>query len=325
MTALVPRHIALDRRAIEGGWSARFSAKVAVDDSSPATCWRWTAGTDATGYGKHVVWLDGHYANGERRRSARYAHRVALLQLGVDLPAGYHVDHLCGVPGCVRPSHLRPVPGHVNDSRVGGWANRDGLCRKGLHPWTEATIYTRPSGQQACRECLRAGERKRRARKRAGLPGVEPPSRRVPRTATELDRRALAVWPDRFLGMVGPRGTGCWTWSGRAINAYGIYRIDGRQPRAHRWGLQALGVELTGLVVDHLCREPLCVRPSHLEPVSISENTARGLSGNRDGRCRSGRHPWDAADPTLVYTQPNGKRQCRECRRESVRRRAQGG
>jgi hypothetical protein len=30
-----------------------------------------------------------------------------------------------------------------------------------------------------------------------------------------------------------------------------------------------------GLVLDHLCRETLCCRPSHLEVVTLAENSAR--------------------------------------------------
>lgn len=32
-----------------------------------------------------------------------------------------------------------------------------------------------------------------------------------------------------------------------------------------------------GLVVDHLCRNKLCVRPDHLEAVSQSTNVRRGI------------------------------------------------
>jgi hypothetical protein len=33
-----------------------------------------------------------------------------------------------------------------------------------------------------------------------------------------------------------------------------------------------------GLVIDHLCRNPRCVNPGHMEPVSQAENVRRGTA-----------------------------------------------
>lgn len=38
-----------------------------------------------------------------------------------------------------------------------------------------------------------------------------------------------------------------------------------------------------GLTLDHLCRNPSCVNPWHLEPVTTSENLRRRWEGNRGG------------------------------------------
>ena len=69
--------------------------------------------------------------------------------------------------------------------------------------------------------------------------------------------------------------TGCWNWTGgKTTPGYG--RI-GRDQYAHRFFYeQAVGPIPPGLVIDHLCRNPSCVNPQHLEPVTQQTNTRRG-------------------------------------------------
>jgi hypothetical protein len=78
---------------------------------------------------------------------------------------------------------------------------------------------------------------------------------------------------DRFWSKVDARGV-CWEWTGwRDKDGYGGCG-DGR---AHRvaW-TKLVGPVPEGLVLDHLCRNPPCVNPDHLEPVTPKVNTARG-------------------------------------------------
>lgn len=117
----------------------------------------------------------------------------------------------------------------------------------------------------------------------------------------------------RFWDKVDKTGL-CWLWTGgQNGRGYGRFSVDGRLVYAHRWAYeQANGAIGDGSVIDHLCREPRCVRPDHLEPVAHGENTSRGPLGFKfDGTCRSGRH--DVTDPRAVYVQPGGKRRCRAC------------
>lgn len=77
----------------------------------------------------------------------------------------------------------------------------------------------------------------------------------------------------------GPNG--CWIWTGaRWRLGYGKFTEPGTQRRlaAHRWGYERLvGPVPSELQLDHLCRNPPCVNPHHLEPVTPRENVRRGL------------------------------------------------
>lgn len=74
---------------------ARFWTKVEMNN--PDDCWLWTGFVNNQGYGRIKL---------GRKVSALYAHRVAVLLSGRDIPAGMIVHHRCGVRRCVNPDHL---------------------------------------------------------------------------------------------------------------------------------------------------------------------------------------------------------------------------
>lgn len=120
--------------------------------------------------------------------------------------------------------------------------------------------------------------------------------------------------------------TGCWIWLGNVgTNGYGrtSTAVHGATSAHRAMFIEHNGALPRGVILDHLCRQPTCVNPDHLDPVSHRENIARGASSWKlTETCRSGRH--DITNPENVYTHPGGatagKRQCRPCRLESQRR-----
>lgn len=72
----------------------------------------------------------------------------------------------------------------------------------------------------------------------------------------------------------------CWEWQGsRTSGGYGLIstgRIDGRsQEFAHRVAYeQATGVEPKGMTVHHICANPPCCNPDHLQLATHRENIA---------------------------------------------------
>lgn len=75
-----------------------------------------------------------------------------------------------------------------------------------------------------------------------------------------------------------------------------------------------IGPIADGMTLDHLCRNPACVNPAHLEPVSQRENNLRAPTSvtsinSAKTHCKHG-HPYDAAN---TYHMPGGGRDCRKC------------
>ncbi len=71
--------------------------------------------------------------------------------------------------------------------------------------------------------------------------------------------------------------SGCWRWHGSYNGkGYGRVQVDREHTQAHRAIYEARHGKLPRHVhLDHLCRNPWCVNPDHLEPVSLAENNAR--------------------------------------------------
>jgi hypothetical protein len=119
-------------------------------------------------------------------------------------------------------------------------------------------------------------------------------------------------------------GEGCWLWTGKSVDGHGYPTVgvggrgDGKvQVHKFLWEF-CHGPTPEGLELDHLCRNILCVRPSHLEPVTHQENILRSpLVRNRFAVvCGKGGHAMTGDN--VVHTK-QGKKYCRACRRIKAR------
>ncbi len=83
---------------------------------------------------------------------------------------------------------------------------------------------------------------------------------------------------DRFWSKVRvPDENGCLNWIGTKGRGYGRFWFNRRTVMAHRWLYEYLVAPVPDeLELDHLCRNPGCVNPNHLEPVTPSTNVLRG-------------------------------------------------
>lgn len=119
----------------------------------------------------------------------------------------------------------------------------------------------------------------------------------------------------------------CWEWTA-CLNedGYGLISIGQREPgKGHMRGAHRVSYELTsgeipeGLELDHLCRNPSCVNPAHLEAVTHRENMLRGetlaAAQALQTHCKAG-HP--LAGRNLV-PRSGRKRECRICTARRVR------
>lgn len=116
----------------------------------------------------------------------------------------------------------------------------------------------------------------------------------------------------------------CTVWTGcRVRGGYGQIRIDGVTLYVHRVAYELhVGPIPDGYEVDHLCFNPACITPAHLEAVTPAVNKERARAGERGqhrGRIESSKshcprgHEYDTEN---TYVAPMGGRHCRACRRE---------
>ncbi len=97
-----------------------------------------------------------------------------------------------------------------------------------------------------------------------------------PATTTTLERFWGKVQKTGFTTPDRPELGDCWVYTGAKVRGYGMFSVDNKSVSAHRWAYtQLVGPIPEDMTLDHLCYTRNCVRPDHLEPVSIGENVVR--------------------------------------------------
>lgn len=84
----------------------------------------------------------------------------------------------------------------------------------------------------------------------------------------------------RFWAKVDKTNT-CWNWTAAVANNYGRFTTAGRQQQAHRVAWEWLNGRIEpGRVIDHICFNKLCVRPSHLRSITHKQNLEHRRGAN---------------------------------------------
>lgn len=107
--------------------------------------------------------------------------------------------------------------------------------------------------------------------------------------------------------------TPCHIWQGaKNKDGYAVVKREGKTHLLHRltWA-EENGPIPAGQVMDHLCRIHACIRPEHLEPVTLKENLRRGEGhgGVLRTHCRRG-HRLTGRN---LYKRSDGTHRCRTC------------
>lgn len=235
----------------------RFWAKVDKNGPVPehrpelGPCWLWSGYVQpATGYGL----FGGH-------GQTRLVHRISYQYVCRPIPKGLHLDHLCRVRRCLRPSHLEPVTPRENIARGNG-GDSWGYVPDPLPPKPPSAPKPTTCTEDGCEKPVyKRTICRTHYRRWLRDPSVERPSQRTP--------------GQRFWAKVEKTPT-CWFWTAGVNPGTGYGQFSPRhgvQVGAHRFSFELTNGPIPdGFDVHHTCLTRRCVRPDHLQAVSRAEN-----------------------------------------------------
>jgi len=89
----------------------------------------------------------------------------------------------------------------------------------------------------------------------------------------------------------------CWVWTASTdTDGYGKVRINNKMVRAHRVAYElAYGPIPEGLIIDHRCHNPACVRPDHLRLATSKQNQENRAGAQANSKSGVRGVAWDAA------------------------------
>jgi len=122
---------------------------------------------------------------------------------------------------------------------------------------------------------------------------------------------------------------GCWPWLG-SLNSRGYGLLSKgklssnlQERQAHRAVyISLIGPIPDGMVINHLCWNPSCVNPNHLEVVTPRQNSnyrnPDTCKMRKGGTCVQG-HPYNSETVMRVRNGTDHTTRCRKCQREQQR------
>lgn len=166
------------------------------------------------------------------------------------------MESTCSFPGCIRPKASKGLcQSHRRMQRLGQ------ELRPIKHQNPSGTMCSGPA-------CDNPGNQ-------GGLCHGHRKQARRGQKLSPLKFRAPASMPlqDRLDHYTDKSGE-CWIWTGnKHPSGYGMLTWEGRPRYAHRlWFEQLHGQVAAGMDIDHMCRNPSCVNPAHLQAVSHKQN-----------------------------------------------------
>jgi len=126
--------------------------------------------------------------------------------------------------------------------------------------------------------------------------------------------------PARFWSKV-EKTDSCWVWQGATNNmGYGQFHYEGKTHLAHRIAWLIENKQFTeGLILDHKCGNPLCMRVSHLHEVTQAMNIRLGKGSFSNGPRYFCKHGHALTPDNLINYTTQNKRTCKTCQRNWAR------